>query len=295
MDYKQSIKTSLKTAWIIIKLIIPIYILADVLYYYNLLSHIAFIFEPVTSILDLPNEAALAIISGMFLNLYAAIAFAAPLDLSPKEWTILAIYLGICHSLIVEGSIVKKLGFSLFYSNTLRIVSGLLVGYLSTFLPDSMFSKEIVSQKINQEIHANIVDLLSYSIGNALILTVKIIFIITALIFVMDFIKNLPFIKNSKKNVSKGFSLGVGTFLGITYGAGILIKEANSKSMSQADLFYVTTFLLVCHAIIEDTLLFAIFGANVTVIIVVRTLAAIVIAWALLQFYKPKSDSSTIK
>ncbi len=288
MNYKASLQISLKTAWIIIKLILPIYILADVLFYYNVLSHVAFLFEPITALLDLPIESALAIISGMFLNLYAAIAFAAPLDLTPKEWTILAIYLGICHSLIVEGAIVKKLGFSLFYSYSLRIVTGLLVGYLSTFLPNSFFSDVIVTQTIKTKQYASVIALLQNSLYEATILTCEIILLITALIFIMDFIKSLPFIKNSKKNVSKGFSLGVGVFLGITYGAGILIQEAQSNSMSRSDLFYVTTFLLICHAIIEDTLLFAIFGANITLIIVIRTLAAIIIAWGLLKLYDKK-------
>ena len=291
MNYKESLQTSLKTAWIIIKLIIPIYILADVLFYYNLLEYIAFIFEPITALLDLPVETALAIISGMFLNLYAAIAFAAPLDLTPKEWTILAIYLGICHALIVEGAIVKKIGFSLTYSYGLRIIAGLIVGWLCTFIPDSFYSNEIIKQSIETPQYSSIFELLYNSVLESIILTVEIIILISALIFAMDFIKSRPFIQNSQKNVSKGFSLGVGTFLGLTYGAGILIKEAKSESMSRNDLFYVTTFLMICHAIIEDTLLFAIFGANVTLIIVVRTIAAILIAWLLLQFYDRKRNT----
>ena len=68
----------------------------------------------------------------------------------------------------------------------------------------------------------------------------------------MDFIKNLNFIKNSSKNISKSFSIIVGVFLGITYGAGILIKEANN--LNKYDLFYIATFLFIFHAIIEDTL-----------------------------------------
>lgn len=288
MNYKASLHTSLKTAWIIIKLIIPIYILADVLFYYNLLAYVAFIFEPITTLLELPVQSALAIISGMFLNLYAAIAFAAPLDLTPKEWTILAIYLGICHALIVESAIIKKLGFSLFYSYSLRIISGLVVAYLCTFLPDSFFGTHVIQTQIATPQYTSIIDLLINSFWEACILSMQIILLISAIIFAMDYVKSLPFIKNSQKNVSKSFSLGVGTFLGITYGAGILIQEANSKSMSRSDMFYVVTFLMICHAIIEDTLLFAIFGANITLIIVVRTIAAIIIAWLLLKYYDRK-------
>ena len=291
MNYKESLNTSLKTAWIIIKLIIPIYILADVLFYYNILSYVAFIFEPITSILNLPAEAALAIISGMFLNLYAAIAFAAPLGLTAQEWTILAIFLGICHSLIVEGAIVKKLGFSLTYSYLVRIIAGLVVGYLCTLMPESFYGDVIISKTIETKEFSSIFALLENSIYESISLTFKIILLITALIFTMDAIKAIPFIKNSQKNVSKGFSLGVGVFLGITYGAGILIKESNT--MSRNDLFYVTTFLLICHAIIEDTLLFAIFGANVTLIIVVRTIAAIIIAYIMLKYYEKRTNKNT--
>jgi len=59
----------------------------------------------------LPNESSLAIISGLFLNLYAAVAFAAPLNMTPQQWTVLAVFLGVCHSLVVETIIIGKLGF----------------------------------------------------------------------------------------------------------------------------------------------------------------------------------------
>ena len=95
MDYKQTLLTSFQSIWIILKLVIPIYIIADVLFYYNTLSHVAFIIEPITTLIGLPPEASLSIISGMFLNVYAAIAFAAPLDLSVHQWTILAVFIGI--------------------------------------------------------------------------------------------------------------------------------------------------------------------------------------------------------
>jgi hypothetical protein len=92
MNYQATLQTALKSVLIILKLVIPIYIIADVLYFYNTLSYVAFLIEPFTSIIGLPAEASLAIISGMFLNLYAASCFAAPLDLSPHQWSILAVF-----------------------------------------------------------------------------------------------------------------------------------------------------------------------------------------------------------
>ncbi|MGA1931292.1 nucleoside recognition domain-containing protein [Arcobacter sp. YIC-464] len=285
MNYKQTLFSALKSAWIIIKLIIPIYILAEVLYYYNLLSYVSFLVEPLTAVLDLPKEAALSIISGMFLNLYAAIAFAAPLDLTARQWTILAVFLGVCHSLIVETAVMKKLGISNIYSISLRVIGGFIVAYIITLLPKDIFSNVVSNANVEARVYANLWDVLSTSFINSIELTVKIIVLISIIIFIMDFVKTRKFIVESKKNISKSFSLLVGVFLGITYGAGLLIKEAQNSSLSRRDIFYIGTFLMICHAIIEDTLLFVIFNANLTVIVVARVVFAIIFSYVLLKAY----------
>lgn len=289
MDIKKTLQTSLKSAWIILKFVIPIYILAEVLYYYNTLAYISFLVEPFTSFLGLPKEASLSIISGMFLNLYAAVAFAAPLEMDAKQWTILAIFLGICHSLIVESIIMKKLGLSNFYSYSLRFLVGFFVAFLVTFIPLDYFSANISLESFEQKTYESLLQLFEISIYNAFILSLKIIILITFLIFIMDYAKaRITFISKGK-NISKSFSLIVGIFLGITYGAGILIKEVESNTLNKEDIFFIGTFLMICHAIIEDTLLFMIFGADFTIIIFIRTIAAILISYLFLYIFNKRS------
>jgi len=104
----------------------------------------------------------------------------------------------------------------------------------------------------------------------------------------MDFIKSRAFIKKFEKNISKNFSIFVGTILGITYGAGILIKEAKSGTLTKRDIFFIGTFLMICHAIIEDTLLFVIFNANLYVIVIFRLIAAVIFSFLLLKLYDKK-------
>lgn len=290
MNWQHTWHNALESSWIIIKLVIPIYILADLLYYYNALSHIAFLIEPFTSLLDLPPETSLAIISGIFLNLYAAVAFAAPLDLSVHQWSILAVFLGVCHSLIVESVIMKKLGISHLYSYGLRFFGGLLIAYSVTLMPPEWFHSAVLDEAFEQPRYENLGDLLQNSFQNAILLTIKIVLLISLLIVVMDFIKNLRFIQRSAKNVSKPFSILVGIVLGITYGAGILMKEANH--LSRHDLFFIGTFLMICHAIIEDTLLFAIFGADFTMVVIIRTVWAVVLAYLLTKLYKIRYDAT---
>ena len=277
---------SLESAWIILKLVIPIYIIADILYFYNTLSYVSFLVEPFTSFLGLPPETSLAIISGIFLNLYAAVAFAAPLDLTPHQWSVLAVFLGICHSLVVESVIMKKIGIANIYSYLLRIFGGLLVAFLATLMPSSWFESTLNSTTFTKITYDSFGSLIYGSFNNAVLLSIKIILLIAVLIFIMDFIKSRKFIQESQRNISKGFSIGVGIILGITYGAGVLIKEAQSGNIKQIDLFFIGTFLMICHAIIEDTLLFVIFGADFTMVILLRTISAIILSYIILFFIK---------
>jgi len=218
----------------------------------------------------------------MFLNLYAAIAFAAPLGLDAREWTILAVFLGICHALLVETAIMYRLQIPRTFSIALRFLVGLFVGWITTLLPHSWFgiSTDFVPEPLPS--YENLSTMLWNSLQNASILSIEIIILVSIIIVALDFIKTRSFIDRYAKRVNTAFSLGAGTILGITYGAGILISEYENATMSTKDVWFVGTFLMICHAIIEDTLLFVIFGANPWVIVGLRvvfaTLFAILVA-----------------
>jgi len=55
--------------------------------------------------------------------------------------------------------------------------------------------------------------------------------------------------------------LAAGLFLGIIYGAGVILPIAEEKKIGPEELHSLGLFLCTCHAIIEDTLLFALAGA----------------------------------
>jgi hypothetical protein len=158
------------------------------------------------------------------------------------------------------------------------------LGFLTTLIPNDYFNStvQVVSHTVKH--YNSIGELLIGSFVDGAVLSLKIVLLITSIIFVMDFIKSLSFIKNSKRNIDRNFSIFVGYILGITYGASTLIKEAKSSNLSRGDLYFIATFLLIAHAIIEDTLLFVIFGADFTVIITIRTLFAIIMATVVTKF-----------
>jgi len=285
---RQSLQASLSSGILILKLVIPFYILADILLYFDLLRPVSFLFSPVTSILQLPSETAMAICAGVFLNLYAAVAFAAPLGLSPYEWTILGVFLGVCHSLPVENSIMKKLGISFLYSTLLRVSMAFLTTLPLFFLPASFYTGKSSGKAIQLTTYSSIPDLIFHSLLNAAILAAKIIALITIIIFLMDALKRTKFMANYSQRVQTSFSLLAGQLLGITYGAGILFKEADSGNLKKKDIFFIGTFLMICHSLLEDPLLFVLFGANYWIIIISRLSMACLVTFLLSRFFNAR-------
>ncbi|MBT3336524.1 MAG: nucleoside recognition protein [Anaerolineae bacterium] len=283
---KNSLQTSLRSAFLILRLIIPLYILADVLLYFDLLKYISFLFEPVTSFLHLPAEAAISIAGGMLINLYAALAFAAPLGLSPYQWTILAVFLGVCHSMIVETAIMKKIGIPYLYSITLRLTMAFLTVLPVMLLPASLFSTKIQQPANQAQVYDSFLQMLLGALRKASLLSFKVILLIGAIIFLMDWLKSTKFMQEYTKKVNSSFSIFVGQILGITYGAGILINEAKSGNLTRKEIFLVTTFLMISHAILEDVLLFVIFGANYWIVVGARLLMASLVSFIFLRLMK---------
>ncbi len=281
-----SLKSSVSSGLLILKFVVPLYVLADILIYFDLLKYLGFLFAPFTSLLDLPPEAAVALASGVLINIYAGIAFAAPLGLSPYQWTVLAVFLGVCHSMIVECTIMAKLGISSVYSVVLRVVGACLTVIPVLMMPASWFGATTRANEVAVVHHDGFLDMLLHSCWNAGVLSCKVILLISLIIVCMDLLKSTRMMQAHLDKVNTSFSIIAGQLLGITYGAGILIREANRGTLSRKDIFFIGTFLMICHSIIEDVLLFVLFGANYWVIVGVRVTAAVLISFGLLQAYR---------
>lgn len=107
---------------------VPVYIFVAILKYTHILDHISHFFEPLMGYFGLPGSTALAAVTGMFVNLYAALAITAGLDLTARQITILAIILGVCHSQILETAIIFKMKARPILIGIFRFVFSLLVG-----------------------------------------------------------------------------------------------------------------------------------------------------------------------
>lgn len=73
------------------------------------------------------------------------------------------------------------------------------------------------------------------------------------------------------------FPLFIGLFIGIFYGAAVIIEYGNRGILEKRDLLLLGIFMAICHSIIEDNLIFAALGANLFVLFFVRLLMAFVV------------------
>jgi hypothetical protein len=80
--------------------------------------------------------------------------------------------------------------------------------------------------------------------------------------------------------------LMVGLVFGLVYGAGLIIQAAREGKMTLKDLYLLNAFLVVCHAIFEDTAVFAAIGADAVIMFFVRLGAAVIVTLILARYWR---------
>lgn len=127
---KIGFKKGIETTWMLGKVIIPVYIFVTFLKHTPVLDWIAYVFKPLMGLFHLPGEAAIVLVLGNALNLYAAVGAIKAITLTPIQITTLGIMLSFSHSLFVETAVVKKLDVNIGKVIALRVGLGLVAGIL---------------------------------------------------------------------------------------------------------------------------------------------------------------------
>ncbi len=136
------------------------------------------------------------------------------------------------------------------------------------------------------------------ALAGAAKLSVKLILIIVPMVTVFELLRYLPVFRRAGNLVEpamKGVGLTrdaavplfTGIFLGITYGAGIIIRVAQQKGLPARELFLMGLFLATCHSVVEDILIFVVIGGNGFVILGVRLLLAALLTGLMARLWKP--------
>jgi spore maturation protein SpmB len=136
--WKNGFTDGIKTSLALLKVVIPVFAVVKVLEHTPIIGWIAKIGDPLMRFVGLPGEAALAVVTGMFFNFYAALGIILALGLSTWQITIMAIILSCCHELVLETAIIKKTGISAWPILGIRLITAFTAGAVMNLLGNLM-------------------------------------------------------------------------------------------------------------------------------------------------------------
>ncbi len=123
------------------------------------------------------------------------------------------------------------------------------------------------------------------ALKDSLGLTVKLFIIILPLTIAYEFLKGRQTQIDKARFSFMGIShhglvpLITGIIIGLTYGAGVIIHSMRTSDIGKKESFLILLFLSICHAIIEDTLIFVVIGANGFILVAFRFALAIILTY----------------
>src|SRR3954465_5317235 len=102
---QNGLRVGLRTTWTLGKIIFPITVLVVILQHTPVLPWLIKLVSPFMGIFGLSGEAAIPLVLGNALNLYAGIAGILSLELTVKEVFIIAIMLSFSHNIFIETAV----------------------------------------------------------------------------------------------------------------------------------------------------------------------------------------------
>ncbi len=273
------------------QIIIPVSFLVALLQWTGWLNQLNFLLNPLMRLLNLPPEAALPIISGMLINLYAVIAIITVVPFTIEQMTLIAVFNLIAHNLIMEGIVQHKSGINITKATLIRIGTAILaVLIVSQFLGDTSQS---IGVSAVLPVHAPLLNVLKGWGMGTLGLLLKIFGIIMFIMIMLESLKSLGWIEYLLKFFKPLMRiLGLsgrtttmwvaGTIFVLFYGGAVIVEEAKNGALNKEELERFHIFVGINHAMVEDPALFAVLGLNALWLCVPRLTMAIVV----LQFYR---------
>jgi spore maturation protein SpmB len=111
-------------------ILVPTYVAVTLLKHSPALPWLTAHLSPLMGHFGLPGAAALPMVLGLLLGLYAAVAALAGLGLAPGEVTTLALMLGLCHNLIVETGLLMRMRAHALAWTLVRVATAAALGAL---------------------------------------------------------------------------------------------------------------------------------------------------------------------
>lgn len=265
----------LQLYWVLVRLILPIAILTEALSRMGVIRAIAPAFGPVMALYDLPPELGLAWLTGLLIGIWGAIPLIFVLvpasELTVADITILSSLLLFAHALPIEQGILRRTGARMIATTLIRVGGGMIyAGILHQISAATGWMQmpidAVWTPMAGTEGWAGYLIGLAETMGWMLVVLLALCWAIEILRLtgIMDLLNRLvdPVLRLAGiSGEARQFAV-IGALLGISYGGGMMIREAQSGRIPPRQIVAACVFMGFTHAIIEDTAIVMAIGAN---------------------------------
>lgn len=298
---QRGIRQGIKVTWSLGKVIFPITLLITILQFTPVLPWIIKQVSPIMGLFGLPGEAAVPLVLGNALNLYAGIAAIVSFDFSVKEVFILAMMLSFSHNLFIESTVAQRVGVSAWFVGGIRVTLAIIAGItINLFWDGGAEPAQYGLISASPEVLNNWIEIAWQGLQTATMAVVQLAIIVIPLMVIMQFLREkgwltkfsnglAPFTKLLGMERNASMTLVAGLTIGLAYGAGLMIQAVKEDGVSKRDMYLSLIFLVSCHAVVEDTLIFIPLGIPVWPLLVIRLITAIVLTMVVSVLWK-RSD-----
>ncbi len=296
--WKQGTIKGFDTTWSLAKIIFPVTVIVSILKYTPLINLLSEVLSPVMGIFGLTGDSAIVLVLGNVLNLYAAVGAILTMELTVKQVFILSVMLSLSHNIIVETAITTKIGVKPWTMAGLRLLMAFAFAFLmNLFWPGGQEIAQYGLIPAQTHVLSTWSEILLNAIQIAFIGIIQIVVIVIPVMIMIQILKDidvLPFLAKLLSPMTRilgvsdktGVTLLAGILFGIAYGAGVIIQTAKEENLSKKDLYLVSIFLVSCHAVIEDTLIFVPLGINVIPLLLIRIALAFIVTIITAGFWR---------
>jgi len=253
------------------KIIVPISFVIAIIQWSGWLYKADFLLSPLMRLINLPSEAAIPIISGMVINIYAAIATLTVIPFSIEQMTLIAVFVLIAHNLIAEGIIQFKSGINIIKITLVRIgVAILTVLIISQFLGDTT---ESIAAPADLAVSTPFIEALRVWALDMINLLIRIFIIIMSIMLILESLRSLGWVDyliNFFKPAMGILGLSnrvampwvTAVIFGLLYGVAIIVEEAKRGDLTKAEVEHLHISVGINHSMLEDPALFLALGLN---------------------------------
>jgi len=282
----------LALTWSLGKVIFPVTLIVTILQFTPVLPWVMDQLEPLMQWIGLSGEAAVPLVLGNFLNLYAGIAAIISFDFTVKEVFIMAVMMSFSHNLLIESTVAKRVGVSWWFVAGIRIGLAFLSAIFINLIwngGSSAAKYGLTPEKATDPEGWN--EIIWQGLETAFMGILQLALIVIPLMVFMQYLREKGWLDRFSEWVAPAtrflgmerntsMTLAAGLTIGLAYGAGLMIQAVEEDGVSKKDMYLALIFLVSCHAVVEDTLIFIPLGIPIWPLLAIRLVTAILLTAA---------------